>query len=152
MAEAIAAYLHYLSIFLLFALLVLEHRLFKLPLDLQRARSLIRIDIAYGLTAGLVLASGAARVIWYGKGAAYYLHNSLFHAKLGLFLVIALVSVLPTFTFLNWRNALKAGQVPQIGPRQAQLTIISIRLELLLLLILPLLASLMARGYGVMGQ
>ncbi|RJG13303.1 DUF2214 family protein [Pseudomonas cavernicola] len=151
MAEAIAAYLHYLSIFLLFALLVLEHRLFKLPLDLERARSLTRVDIAYGLTAGLVLATGAARVIWYGKGATYYLHNSLFHAKLGLFLLIALVSVLPTFTFLNWRNALKAGQVPQISPRQAKLTIMSIRLELLLLLIMPLLAALMARGYGVIG-
>lgn len=42
MAQAIAAYLHYLSIFILFSLLVLEHRLFKLPLDLERARSLIR--------------------------------------------------------------------------------------------------------------
>ncbi|MGH8434409.1 MAG: DUF2214 family protein [Pseudomonas sp.] len=152
MAEAIAAYLHYLSIFLLFALLVLEHRLFKLPLDLQRARSLVRVDMAYGLTAGLVLATGAARVVWYGKGLAYYLHNSLFHAKLGLFILVGLVSVLPTFTFLNWRNALKAGEVPQVSPRQAKLTIMSIRLELLLLLIIPLLAALMARGYGVIGR
>ncbi|MBP8362503.1 DUF2214 family protein, partial [Pseudomonas aeruginosa] len=40
MAQAIVAYLHYLSIFLLFALLVLQHRLLRLPLDLERARSL----------------------------------------------------------------------------------------------------------------
>ena len=151
MAEAIAAYLHYLSIFLLFALLTLEHRLFKLPLDLDRARSLMRIDIAYGLSAGLVLASGAARVFWYGKGLAYYLHNSLFHAKLGLFILIALLSILPTMVFLNWRNDLRAGQLPQISARQGTLVIMSIRLELLLLLILPLLAALMARGFGVIG-
>ncbi len=151
MAAAIAAYLHYLSIFLLFALLTLEHRLFKLPLDLERARSLIRIDIAYGLSAGLVLATGAARAIWYAKGLDYYLHNSLFHAKLGLFILVALLSGLPTFIFLNWRNTLKAGQVPQVSPGQGKLVIMCIRLELLLLLIIPLLAALMARGYGVMG-
>ncbi|WP_079203278.1 DUF2214 family protein [Pseudomonas sp. CC6-YY-74] len=151
MGEAIAAYLHYLSIFLLFALLTLEHQLFKRPLDLPRARSLIRVDIAYALSAGLVLASGAARLVWYGKGLAYYLHNSLFHAKLGLFILIALLSILPTVVFLNWRNDLKAGQVPQISARLGTLVIMTIRLELLLLLILPLLATLMARGFGVIG-
>jgi putative membrane protein len=142
MAEAIAAYLHYLSIFLLFALLTLEHQLFKLPLNEQRARSLMRIDIAYALSAGLVLASGAARVFGYGKGLSYYLHNSLFHAKLGLFILIALLSILPTVVFLNWRNDLRAGQVPQVSARLGTLVIMSIRLELLLLLILPLLAAL----------
>jgi putative membrane protein len=151
MGEAIAAYLHYLSIFLLFALLTLEHRLFKLPLDLDRARSLMRIDIAYGLSAGLVLASGAARLVWYGKGLAYYLHNSLFHAKLGLFILVALLSILPTLVFLNWRNDLRAGQLPQVSARLGRLVIMCIRLELLLLLILPLLAALMARGFGVIG-
>ena len=151
MGEAIAAYLHYLSIFLLFALLTLEHQLFKRPLDLPRARSLIRVDIAYGLSAGLVLATGIARLVWYGKGPAYYLHNSLFHAKFGLFILIALLSILPTVVFLNWRNDLRAGQVPQLSARLGTLVIMCIRLELLLLLILPLLAALMARGFGVIG-
>jgi putative membrane protein len=151
MGEAIAAYLHYLSIFLLFALLTLEHQLFKRPLDLPRARSLIRVDIAYGLSAGLVLATGIARLLWYGKGPAYYLHNSLFHAKFGLFILIALLSILPTVVFLNWRNDLRAGQVPQLSARLGTLVIMCIRLELLLLLILPLLAALMARGFGVIG-
>ena len=81
MAQAIVAYLHYLSIFLLFALLVLQHRTLRLPLDLERARSLAAIDRGYGLCALAVLASGLARVLWYGKGLDYYLHNGLFHAK-----------------------------------------------------------------------
>jgi putative membrane protein len=151
MAEAIAAYLHYLSIFLLFALLSLEHRLFKLPLDLPRARSLMRIDGAYGLSAGLVLLTGAARVLWFAKGLDYYLHNALFHAKLGLFILVGLLSILPTRMFIGWRSALKAGQVPQPSARQGTLVIRVIRLELLLLLIIPLLAALMARGFGVFG-
>lgn len=151
MAQAIAAYLHYLSIFVLFALLVLEHRLFRLPLDLERARSLIVVDIAYGACAGVVLLTGAARVLWFAKGADYYLHNSLFHAKIGLFVLVALLSILPTMTFLNWRNDLKADRIPQISARQCKLVTMTIRLELLVLLILPLLATLMARGYGMIG-
>ncbi|QEY65136.1 DUF2214 family protein [Metapseudomonas lalkuanensis] len=152
MGQAVAAYLHFLSIFMLFALLVLEHRLFKLPLDLERARSLVRIDIAYGLAAGVVLLTGLARVVWYGKGLDYYLHNSMFHAKMGLFVLIALLSGFPTFVFLNWRNALKAGQVPEVSPGKARAVIMVIRLELLLALLLPLFAVLMARGHGVMGS
>lgn len=151
MADAIAAYLHYLSIFLLFALLVLEHRLFKLPLDLDRARSLMRIDIAYGITASLVLATGLARVLWFGKGSAYYLHNSLFHAKVGLFVLVALLSTFPTMVFLGWRNSVKAGQVPVLSPRTGKLLVITLRAELTLLLVLPLLGALMARGFGVIG-
>lgn len=148
MAQSLAAYLHYLSIFVLFALLSVEHVQFKLPLDLRRARSLIITDIAYGISAGVVLFTGLARVLWYGKGLDYYLGNSLFHAKVGLFILVGLISVVPTFVFLNWRNSLKAGEVPQVSARQARLVIMVIRLELLLLLALPLLAVLMARGYG----
>ncbi len=151
MAQALAAYLHYLSIFVLFALLSVEHVQFKLPLDLRRARSLIITDIAYGISAGVVLFTGLARVLWYGKGLDYYLGNSLFHAKVGLFILVGLISVAPTFAFLNWRNSLKAGEVPQVSARQARLVIMVIRLELLLLLAMPLLAVLMARGYGVIG-
>lgn len=151
MGQALVAYLHYLSIFLLFALLSIEHVQFKLPLDLRRARGLIITDIAYGVCAGLVLFSGLARVLWYGKGLDYYLGNSLFHAKVGLFILIGLISVVPTFVFLNWRNSLTAGEVPQVSSRQARLVTGVIRLELLLLLVIPLLAVLMARGYGVIG-
>ena len=122
MAYAIAAYLHFVAIFLLFALLVLEHQLFRLPLNFKRARSLFRV---------------------------YYLNNSFFHAKIGLFVAVALLSIFPTVTFLRWRPALKAGQVPLITPTAARWVKGVIRIELLALLLLPLLATLMARGFGV---
>jgi putative membrane protein len=149
MADAIAASLHYLSIFILFALLTSEHLLFKPELDAVTARRLLRIDIAYGISAGLVLLTGAVRVLWYGKGLDYYLHNGLFHAKVGLFLLIGLLSIVPTLTFFNWRNDLLAGRAPQISPTSARRTIWVIRLELLLLA-MPVLASLMARGVGML--
>lgn len=149
MAYAFAAYLHFIAIFVLFALLTLEHQLFRLPLTLERARSLFRIDIAFGVTAAVVLATGITRVVWFGKGLGYYLSNSAFHAKIALFLLVSLLSIYPTLTFLNWRNALKAGQVPQVSPQTGQWVTWVIRLELMLLLLIPLAAALMARGFGV---
>lgn len=152
MAYAIAAYLHFLAIFLLFALLLLEHQLFRQPLTLERARSLFRIDIAFGITAAAVLASGAARAILYGKGLDYYLKNSLFHAKIGLFVLVALLSIYPTITFIGWRRALKSGELPTVGPQTGRWVTLVIRVELLLLLSVPLLAALMARGFGVIAR
>ena len=52
----------------------------------------------------------------------------------------------------GWGNALQAGQVPDVSPRLRQWLTLCIRLELMLLLIIPLLAMLMARGYGTLGQ
>ena len=98
-----------------------------------------------------MLATGVTRVLWFGKGAAYYMGNSLFHAKLGLFILVGLLSILPTVVFFKWRGAVKAAQVPAPSARQVRLETWSIRLELLLLLVIPLLAALMARGYGVIG-
>ena len=133
---------------MLFALLTCEHILFRADLDHSTARRLLRIDIAYGISAGLVLVTGAVRVVWYGKGLDYYLHNWLFHAKVSLFILLGLLSILPTLTFFNWRNDLLAGKAPSVSPAQARRTIWVIRLELLILVCLPVLASLMARGVG----
>ncbi len=148
MAEAIVASLHYLSIFILFALLTSEHVLLRPGLDNATARRLQRIDIAYGISAGLVLATGLLRVLWFGKGLDFYLHNWVFHLKVGLFILIGLLSILPTLTFFNWRNELLAGQPPKISDGGIKRTVWIIRLELLLLVCIPLLASLMARGIG----
>lgn len=152
MAYAVAAYLHFVAIFLLFALLTLEHQLFSPPLDFKRARSLFRVDIAFGIVAGLVLITGLARAMLYGKGMDYYLNNGFFHAKITLFVVVALLSIYPTVTFLKWRPALKAGQVPIISPASTRWVRIIIRVELLALLLIPLFATLMARGFGVIPQ
>ena len=152
MSQAILAYLHYLSIFVLFALLSIEQVQFKLPLNLRRARSLMITDIAYGVSASVVLLTGTLRVFWSDKGLDYYLSNSLFLTKVGLFLLIGVISTWPTFTFLNWRNDLLAEKVPEVSERQARWVTLCIRIELLLLLAIPLLAVFMARGCGVIGQ
>jgi putative membrane protein len=149
MAYAVAAYLHFVAILVLVALLVLEHQMFRMPLNFKRARSLFRVDLAFGIAAGAVLVTGAMRAMRYGKGMDYYLHNTFFHAKVGLFVAVALLSIYPTVTFLKWRPALKAGEVPSITPATALRVKTVIRIELVALLLIPLFATLMARGFGV---
>ncbi|KAF1065403.1 MAG: hypothetical protein GAK45_02169 [Pseudomonas citronellolis] len=151
MIAALIAFLHFVSIFLMFALLVLEHRLFKPSLDVASARSLTFIDLAYGASAAVVLLTGIARVLWFAKGPQYYLHNAAFHGLVGLFVLVALISAYPTLTYLNWRNRLRAGQPPEISTTQARWVVLIIRVELLGLILAALLASLMAHGIGLFG-
>ncbi|WP_416424472.1 DUF2214 family protein [Pseudomonas sp. App30] len=148
MSQAIAAYLHYLSIFALFALLSLEHVLLKPEPTLAQARSLIRVDMLFGIAAGLVLLTGLARLLWFAKGPTYYLHNGFFHAKVALFVLIGLLSILPTVRFLGWRAAVKAGRAPAVSAASVRQMTMVIRLELALLVLVPLMATLMARGFG----
>ena len=129
------------------ALLVMEHLLFNEKLDLARSRLLLRIDALYGTLAGVQIGTGIWRM-WLEKGSAYYLSNPLFHAKIGLFALVGLLSLYPTLTFLAWRTGLRQQQAPQIAPDKARMVTMIIRVELLGLLLIPLLAALMARGVG----
>ena len=58
---------------------------------------------------------GFARVYWGAKGPAFYLHNPVFHAKVGAFLLVGVLSILPTVRIAQWR---KRGEVvaEQFGP------------------------------------
>lgn len=146
--HAVAAWLHYLGIMLMTALLVMEHLLFSDKLDVARSRLLLRIDALYGTIAGVQIGTGIWRMLL-EKGTSYYLSNPFFHAKLGLFALVGLLSLYPTLTFLSWRHSLRQEHAPSIDSGRAKLVTMVIRIELLGLLLIPLLAALMARGVGV---
>ena len=74
----------------------------KQELTAAEARTLQRLDIIYGGAAVLVLVTGIMRM-YLEKGTTYYLHNGAFHALLGVFVVVALLSIYPTVVFLRWR-------------------------------------------------
>lgn len=106
MLDLTLAVLHHILVFGLVAILAIERTLLKAPVI--EARRLAGLDGGYGLTAILVLAVGVARVIWGGKGWAFYEVNPFFWAKLAIFTVIGLISVLPTVAFIIWARATKA--------------------------------------------
>jgi len=144
-ANVFWAWLHYISILVLFATLVAEHLLLRPMLDGTTAKRIGVLDAIYGGSAGAVLVTGVMRMA-YEKGFAYYLHHGAFHVLLGLFIVVGLISIYPTVIYLRWRKQTKAGQAPVLDAKTFQRITMILRTELLLVLVMPLFATWMARG------
>ena len=142
------AFLHHAAAFLLVAAIVVEMVSLKGPLTIDNARRLVRWDAIYGASAGVLLAVGFARVIWFEKGAAYYFSNAAFLAKLATFIVVGLLSVYPTIRFFSWRAAVKRGEVPQVDAAVLRNLRMVLHLELLGVALILLFAPMMARGIG----
>jgi putative membrane protein len=149
--SALFAFLHHAAAFVLFGTLFTELVLLRQPLTAQSARSLMRMDAVYGISAGLIVVVGLIRVYYTEKGAAYYLHSGTFIAKIVLFAAIGLISIYPTRTFVGWRPLLRNNTVPT--PADAQIASLRrvVHIELALLIVLILCAALMARGIGYVG-
>jgi len=146
---ALFAFLHHLAVFTLFAAVVVEFMLLKDDLTLLSARKLLAADMALGIAAGAALIIGLGRVFHFEKGAAYYFHNWAFIAKLSLFILIAIVSIVPTREFLSWRKTVKAGQPPVVDAARLRSIRMLIHLELAGIVLILLCAALMAKGIGV---
>lgn len=137
MTDLILAILHHVAVFGLVAALAMEGAMLRAPL-IDTAR-LVRLDAGFGATAMLVVAVGASRVIWGGKGWGFYEANPYFWAKIGLFAAIGLISILPTLAFFRWRKA-AAGNAA-FTPPAAEVKQVRLWVGLEALLLVPLLVS-----------
>jgi putative membrane protein len=99
-----------------------------------------------GAAAGLLLVVGLCRVFFFEKGAAYYFHSHAFLTKFSVFIVVALLSIVPTVEFLRWRKPVRAGQVPAVSEARLKLVSRIIHGELAAIIIILLCAAIMARG------
>lgn len=140
------AFLHHLMAFTLVAAIAVEFMLIRQPLTLSSARRVVATDAVLGVSATALLIVGLLRVLYFEKGATYYFHNHAFLTKFGLFIVIALLSVIPTVEFLSWRAALKIGQIPQPEPKKLRMVTGVLHAELAGIVIILLCAAIMARG------
>ena len=138
-------YAHHVGFLLLFAALTAEHLLTARTIDGKRARLLAKIDALVGLGAVIVLVAGIAMLLGhgFGKGATYYLKNGVFHLKATLFVLAVLLSLKQTFFFLRHRLAEDSTTIEV--PRSI---IMLQRMQLLIILVLPLLGILITRGVG----
>lgn len=146
--EIFLRYIHFISIFAIVSALVSEHLLLKKSLTRAELSRLARIDAVYGLAAVTLLIAGLT--LWLGevgKPSIYYSKNWIFHLKISLYVLIGLLSIYPTIFFLKNRNG-NADEIVSIPSRIFWM----IRLELLLLFIIPILAGLMAKGVGFFGN
>ena len=140
------AFLHHLCAFTLVSAVAIEFMLIKQELTLASARRLQVTDLALGIAAGALLVVGLLRVFFFEKGASYYFHSHAFLMKFLLFIIIGLLSIIPTVEFLSWRGAVKSGQVPVIEAKKKRLVTGVIHGELLAIVIILLCAAIMARG------
>ncbi|WP_077035739.1 DUF2214 family protein [Pelomonas sp. KK5] len=145
---ALVAFAHFLAAFGLVGTLVFEWLTFSPAPTLREAKRLATADRWYGISAVVLLVAGFVRAAHFEKGWAYYQHNPFFHAKLGLFVLIGLLSIVPTVRYIKWGAELKAGRAPVVTEAQYRRTRLCLNLQMILLPLLVLCASLMAHGIG----
>ncbi len=146
--EILLRYLHFVSIFTIVSTLAIESVLVKKKMTRSEISRLAKIDAIYGIASLVLLAAGLT--LWFsgiGKPTIYYSKNWIFHTKILLFLLVGILSIKPTIYFLKQRK----------GTQDETITLPSsipllIKLELILLAIIPLLAGLMSRGLGYFGN
>ncbi|HEY5831513.1 MAG: DUF2214 family protein [Hyphomicrobiaceae bacterium] len=144
------AFLHHLAAFTLFAALVVELILIREQPTAGTARRLLTADMVFGISAGILLVVGLTRVYYFEKGATYYFHTWTFSAKLTLFILIGLLSIVPTRELLSWRAAVRQGQAPTVSAARLRRLRTIIHLELMGVVLILLMAALMAKGIGLM--
>jgi putative membrane protein len=141
--EIAVKYMHFLSIFFIVAALSAEYILLKNEMTRREIGRLATIDAIYGISALTLLAAGFSLWFWVGKPAEFYSKNWIFMTKLTLFIIVGLLSIIPTIFFLKQRKG-DAGEMVAI-PRKIKMMV---RIELLILFFIPLLATLMSKGIG----
>lgn len=145
--EIVLRYLHFISVFAIVGALVSEHLLLKSTLSRKEILRLSKIDGVYGLAVLSLL--GVGMTLWLGgigKPTEFYSSNPVFHIKLTLFVVIGLLSIYPTVFFIK-----QAKGDPTEMVAIPKTIFWMVRFELLILLIMPILAGLMAKGIGFSG-
>lgn len=146
------AYVHYLSFMLCFGALVLERRLIRPNPNKADATLMVITDVVYGIAALALLGSGILRVVHFGQGSGFYTENPLFWWKVGLYLSVGGLSLYPTITYITWAIPLRKGELPQVSEGLANRLAWILNIELVGFALIPLLATLMARGVGLPGS
>ena len=145
-SDAVLAYLHFISIFLLFSFMVTEAMMMRGALDADSVRLLGRVDLWYLGAAIAVLATGFMRLMFGAKGPDFYLTVWPIYAKVGLFVLVGVISVGPTIRFVRWRRMFErdpAWRVPDEERKAARRTIM---IEMHIGALIPLVAVIMSRG------
>lgn len=144
--EILLRYLHFLSILTLTGTLTAELAMLRPSLTRRDIGRIALVDAIYGLSAILLLAAGLT--LWlggYSKPSVYYTQNWIFLTKLGLVAAVGILSIYPTIFFIRQRKGM-----PDEPVNIPNAVLWSVRVEVMLLTIIPLLAGLMARGIGLM--
>jgi putative membrane protein len=144
--DAILAYLHFIAIFVLFSFLVTEAMMVRGALDAAAVRLLGRVDLWYLGAAIAVLATGFLRLMFGAKGPDFYLSAWPIYAKIGLFVLVGVISVGPTVRFVRWRRMFERDAAWRVPDDERKAARRAIMVELHIAALIPLVAVIMSRG------
>ncbi len=147
--SASIAYIHYLSFMLCFGALIYERISLKANPNRQEAINMVVADIVYGIAGIALLVSGIYRVIKFGQGSEFYTQNPIFWTKIIVFALVGSLSLYPTITYVLWAIPLSKGNLPQVTENLVSRLKLIINVELVGFASIPFLATLMARGVGL---
>ncbi|MHA6299538.1 DUF2214 family protein [Devosia sp. CAU 1758] len=146
--DLVLASAHHLAVFTFVALFAAKFSLLRPGLSGKLVTQLAKLDAAYGGVAGLVIVVGILRVVFGATGYEYYLGNHAFWGKMAAFLVMGLLTIPPTMAFRRWAKA-GEGQADYAPPASEIATNRRfLHLQAGILLLIPIFAAAMARGYG----
>ena len=149
MGEIFLAYSHILGILIIFTSLFMENILIGKDMTLRDMKRISKADQWYGIGSIVVLATGFARIYLVGKGSDYYWSHPLFLLKLSLFTIVGLLSIYPTIQFIKIYKKRKADEATRFTWDDSSRFKLMARLQIGILLIIPFLANMIARGMGV---
>lgn len=149
MTSALMAFLHHVFAFTLTACLVYEFAAYHKNMSIDEARRIQRVDLVYGISAGLLLITGLLRVFLFEKGVIFYIHAPFFWVKMAAFAIVGLLSIDPTIRYICWNKLLKENQPPVTSDADFKRTRLLLWLELAGIVIILFSAAMMARGIGM---
>ena len=143
MMYAFTRLLHLAAILVFAGTLVIANMATKPSINGEDVENLAKVDVVGSLAAIATFFLGLTLWLWVGKPAEFYSHNPLFHAKVGLFFLLILLALLRKFLFRS-RAMIDGENIAVPGSVRVLL-----RIELVILAVLPILAFLAARGIGI---
>ena len=147
-ADLHLAIAHHLLVFALVAIFAMQLATVRPGLDGARVTRLAAIDGAYGALALAVVAVGFARAVYGLKGWDYYSTYWVFWTKVGLFLLVGLLSIRPTLRFQQWRRAARGDARYVVPATEIAAARRMLHLEAVPLALIPIVAAMLARGIG----
>lgn len=145
--NVLVPYFHILGIMVLTGSLMAMYLVLKSGLSEKQVRLASMMNALYFLSAAVVLASGLLRWFVVGKWAVFYNVNPLFHIKITLFVVVLILAIFPAIKINKWKKLLRQGDLSAIPEKETKKIFWFLRIEFLLIAILPLLAAMVANGH-----
>ncbi|MEO1253467.1 MAG: DUF2214 family protein [Bacteroidota bacterium] len=145
---AINTYIHILCIMVVISCIVVERISIKPKIKWKTLLMLLRLDGLYGFAAIVVVTTGLLNWMQFGKGYEYYATNSIFILKFTLFIIVGLLSIYPTVSFFKYKKRHRKDPPEEVNIPNVTYLKWAINAELILMAIIPLLATLMANGFG----